>query len=165
MIKKIWDHFEEYILVPSLMFNVILIFIQIIMRYIFQNSLSWSEELARYIFLWQIWLGASFAVKEHRHLRIEAFLNLLPKKINKYVELLSLLIWFCFSAFLAYKGSELVIMLIKHGQVSPAMRMPMFYAYSSVPVGCAFMGVRLIEAIINYSKIFLGKEERWTKWK
>lgn len=157
MIKKIWDHLEEYILVSSLMFNVILIFIQIIMRYIFQNSLSWSEELARYIFLWQIWLGASFAVKEHKHLRIEAFLNLLPKKINKYVELLSLLIWFCFSAFLAYKGSELVIILIEHGQLSPAMRMPMFYAYSSVPVGCAFMGVRLIGEIINFFKNNFGQ--------
>ncbi|MBE3093091.1 MAG: TRAP transporter small permease [Actinobacteria bacterium] len=152
MIKKIWNHFEEYILVSSLMFTVLLIFIQIIMRYIFHNSLSWSEELARYIFLWQIWLGASFAVKEHRHLKIEAFLNLLPKKINKYAELLSLFIWFCFSAFLAYKGSELVTLLIKHGQVSPAMRIPMFYAYSSVPVGCAFMGVRLIEEIINLFK-------------
>lgn len=157
MIKKIWDHLEEYILVSSLMFNVFLIFIQIIMRYIFQNSLSWSEELARYIFLWQIWLGASFAVKEHRHLRIEAFLNLLPKKINKYVELLSLLIWVCFSVFLAYKGSELVIILIEHGQLSPAMRMPMFYAYSSVPVGCAFMGVRLIGEIINFFKNNFGQ--------
>ena len=152
MIKKILNHFEEYILVSSLMFTVLLIFIQIVMRYIFHNSLSWSEELARYIFLWQIWLGASFAVKEHRHLRIEAFLNLMPKKINKYVELLSLLIWCCFSLFLAYKGSELVIILIKRGQVSPAMRMPMFYAYSSVPVGCAFMGMRLIEEIINLFK-------------
>jgi TRAP-type C4-dicarboxylate transport system permease small subunit len=152
MVKKIWDHFEEYILVSSLVFTVALIFIQVIMRYVMQNSLSWSEELARYVFLWQIWLGASYAVKEHRHLKIEAFLNMLPKKAQKYGELLSLLIWFSFSVFLAYKGTELAHMLAKRGQVSPAMRMPMAYAYASVPAGCALMAIRLISEIISFFK-------------
>lgn len=152
MIRKIWDHFEEYILVSSLVFTVFLIFIQIIMRYVFHHSLSWSEELARYIFLWQIWLGASYAVKEHRHLRIEAFKDMLPKNVQKYAELLTLLIWFGFSIFLAYKGSQLTSILIKRGQVSPAMRMPMAYAYSSVPVGCALMTIRLFEEIIKLIK-------------
>ena len=44
------------------------------------------------------------------------------------------------------------IMLIKSSQVSPAMGMPMFYAYLSVPVGCALMGIRLIGEIVNFSK-------------
>ena len=71
MLKKWFDNAEEYLLVGSLAFNVVLVFFQVVMRYVFQNSLSWSEELARYIFLWQTWLGASYAVKEHRHLRVE----------------------------------------------------------------------------------------------
>ena len=71
MLKKLWNNMEEYLLVYSLMLSVGLVFIQVVMRYVFSNSLSWSEELARYLFLWQIWVGASYAVKEHRHLRIE----------------------------------------------------------------------------------------------
>lgn len=152
MAKKIWNHFEEYVLVVSLVFTVVLIFLQVIMRYVFRNSLSWSEELARYVFLWQIWLGASYAVKEHRHLKIEAFINLLPKALRKYLELIMLLVWFAFSMFLAYKGSELTLMLIKRGQVSPAMRIPMAYAYASVPVGCILMALRLIGEIIEFVK-------------
>lgn len=152
MLKKLWDHFEEYILVYSLVFTVFLIFFQIIMRYVFHNSLSWSEELARYMFLCQIWLGASFAVKQQRHLRIEAFKNMLPEKAQKYAEMITLLIWFGFSIFLAYKGSELTLILIKRGQVSPAMRIPMAYAYASVPVGCGLMAIRLIERMVEYTK-------------
>ena len=145
MLKKIWEHFEEYLLVWSLMFSVALIFLQVVMRYVFINSLSWSEELARYLFLWQIWLGASFAVKKHRHLRIELFVDKLKGRKKQLFELAVLLIWFGFSLFLAIKGSELTIMLFKRGQVSPAMQIPMGYAYASVPVGCGLMAIRLLE--------------------
>jgi hypothetical protein len=46
MVRKIWNHFEEYLLVGSLAFSVALVFLQVVMRYVFQQSLSWSEELA-----------------------------------------------------------------------------------------------------------------------
>ncbi|SFG12548.1 TRAP-type C4-dicarboxylate transport system, small permease component [Desulfotomaculum arcticum] len=149
MVRKVWNSLEEYILVFSLAFTVFLIFIQIVMRYVFHHSLSWSEELARYVFLWQIWLGASFAVKEHRHLRIEAIKNVLSPKAQKYFELITLVIWFGFSLFLAFKGAELTMILLQRGQVSPAMRLPMAYAYASVPVGCGLMAIRLIEEMFG----------------
>ena len=152
MAKKIWDHLEEYILVISFIITVTLIFVQVMMRYVFGYSLSWSEELARYIFLWQIWLGASFAVKEHRHLRIEAIKGMLPSIAQRWLELVALLIWFGFSLFLAVKGTELVSIMAMRGQVSPALRLPMSYAYASVPLGCGLMSIRLIIEIINLIK-------------
>lgn len=152
MLKKMWDHLEEYILVGSLIFTVALIFIQIIMRYVFQQSLSWSEELARYVFLWQIWLGASYAVKEQRHLRIEVLKDAFKGVGKKYLEIITLLIWFGFSLFLAIKGSQLTIMLIQRGQVSPAMQIPMAYAYASVPIGCGLMAIRLVGQITRVWK-------------
>jgi TRAP-type C4-dicarboxylate transport system permease small subunit len=144
VLRKLWDHLEEYLIVWSLMFSVALIFFQVVMRYVFRNSLSWSEELARYIFLWQIWLGASFAVKEHRHLRIEVLRDALKGRSQRCFDLAVLFVWFGFSLFLALEGSELTRMLIQRGQVSAAMRLPMAYAYASVPVGCGLMAIRLL---------------------
>ena len=155
MARKIWNHFEEYLLVTGLAFSVVLIFFQIIMRYVFKNSLAWSEELARYVFLWLIWVGASFAVKEERHLRIEAFANIFTGNRRKIFELVVLIIWFGFSLVLAYLGYNLTSRIMTSGQVSPAMRMPMYYAYASVPVGSLLMTVRLVERMIN---IFKKKE-------
>lgn len=60
-IGNIYNNLEEYLLVVSLVINVLLVFLQVIMRTVFKNSLTWSEELSRYIFIWQIWLGASIA--------------------------------------------------------------------------------------------------------
>jgi TRAP-type C4-dicarboxylate transport system permease small subunit len=137
------------------MFSVAIIFGQIVMRYIFSSSLYWSEELARYLFLWQIWLGTSFAVKEHKHLRIEVFKDFLKTEKSKNIfELIALLIWLGFTIFLTIKGVELTKMLFVRHQVSPAMRFPMAYAYASVPVGCALMSFRLLgETIKTINKI------------
>ncbi len=145
--KKLIDHFEEYLLISSMFFSVTLVFIQIVMRYVFKSSIFWSEELTRYLFLWQIWLGASYAAKEGKHLRIEFVKEFLGRKGRAVFECIALSIWFCFCIFLAYKSSELTIMLFQSGQLSPAMRIPMGYAYASVPVGSGIMAARLVQHI------------------
>ena len=66
-----WTFLEERLLIFSLVFNTLLIFTQIIMRGAFNSSLSWSEELSRYVFIWQIWLGADLAYAYHEHIRVE----------------------------------------------------------------------------------------------
>lgn len=144
MWKKHLDNAEEYLLVASLAFNVALVFLQVVMRYIFHNSLSWSEELARYVFLWQTWLGASYAVKEHRHLRVEMLADLLKGRPRLFFELFVLIIWFAFSLFLAYEGTKLTLFLAESGQRSAAMEISMSWVYASVPVGCVLMALRLI---------------------
>lgn len=158
-LRKLWDHLEEYILVYSMMFSVTLVFVQVIMRYVFSSSLSWSEELARYLFLWQIWLGASYAVKEHKHLRIEAVQNMIKSARSKICfELLATVLWLGFSVFMVFKGGELVKLLFVRGQVSPAMRIPMAYAYASVPVGCILMSIRLVCEIRSLFKEYASAE-------
>jgi len=157
-IKLLDDKFEEYILITSLAFTSTLIFVQVIMRYCFQSSLSWSEELARYLFLWQIWLGASYAVKESRHIRVEVVVGLLPKKARKAAEVIVLLIWIGFSIWLTSKSGMLTNKIFALNQLSPAMRMPMGLAYASVPVGCGLMTIRLIQKLFKEFKTVDVKE-------
>ena len=147
MLKKWFDNAEEYLLVGSLAFNVVLVFFQVVMRYVFQNSLSWSEELARYIFLWQTWLGASYAVKEHRHLRVEMLADRFKGRARLVFELFVLVVWFGFSGFLAYQGYQMTSFLVQSGQTSAAMQIPISWAYASVPVGCGLMALRLVGEI------------------
>ena len=60
MMKKL-NALEEYFLIGTLFFNVVLVFVQVIMRYVFHNSLYWSEELARFVFLWFSWITADLS--------------------------------------------------------------------------------------------------------
>lgn len=146
-IKWLDEKFEESILIISLIITVILIFIQVIMRYVFKNSLSWSEELARYIFLYQIWIGASYAVKRASHLRIEIIKARLTPRNKIVFDTFALLIWLSFSIFLASKSFVLTAIIFQRGQLSPAMRISMGYAYASVPIGSGLMSLRLAQQI------------------
>lgn len=139
---------EEVFLVIIISFSVVLLFLQVIMRYIFKNSISWSEEFARYLFLWMIWVGASLATKESRHLKAEFLENLIPKKVMDFISISALLLWLMFSLWLSYSSFFLTKDIYLSHQKSSAMQLPMFIPYASVPVGCTLMSIRLIQNII-----------------
>ncbi|MBQ3567612.1 MAG: TRAP transporter small permease, partial [Anaerotignum sp.] len=87
--KKIWDNLEEFMIIPLIFAMSFIIFIQVIMRYVFANSLTWSEELARYLFVWLVYFSVSFTARRQKHIRIDAAINLYPKKMRPYIEILS----------------------------------------------------------------------------
>lgn len=146
--KKLLDQkLEEWFLVATMVAMVVLIFTQVITRYVFESSLSWSEELARYIHIWQIWIGASFAIRKKEHIKVEAFKNLLNKQGQKIVDLIALVVWFGLAVFLAVAGTDLVTTILSRGQSSPAMQMPMWAIYTAIPLGGLLMSIRLIQQI------------------
>ncbi|MDR3231882.1 MAG: TRAP transporter small permease [Synergistaceae bacterium] len=146
------DNFEEYFVVWTMALMTLLVFCQVVMRYVFRNSLSWSEELARFIFMWLSWIGASYAVKERSHFRVEMFANLMKGRRRIRFELLILVIWFAFAAIMTWLGTRLTIFLMEKRQISPAMEIPMSWVYASVPAGCGLMAVRLIVEIVKILK-------------
>ncbi|WP_126427875.1 TRAP transporter small permease [Brevibacillus marinus] len=155
-LKKLLDEkLEEVFLVATLVAMVGLIFAQVVCRYLFDFSLSWSEELARYIHVWQIWLGASFAVRKQEHIRVEAFRNLFKEQARKFIDLACYICWFVMAFFLAVYGTDLVMTIADRGQKSPAMQLPMWLPYLSIPLGGLLMSIRLIQQIY-----FLFKPER-----
>ena len=154
MLKYIWDHLEELFLLPSLVFSVALIFVQVVMRYVFDNSLSWSEELARYLFVWQIWIGVAYAARNRTHLRITILKDKMGPDAQKILELVITVIWIGFGLFVAMKGTELVAKVGRFNQLSSALQIPMKYVHMAVPVGCGLMVIRLLE---NTVKDFIFK--------
>ena len=61
--KFINEHLEEFFIIPLMFAMSIIIFIQVVMRYAFQNSLTWSEELARYLFVWLVYCSKLYSTQ------------------------------------------------------------------------------------------------------
>ncbi|NLX75715.1 MAG: TRAP transporter small permease [Synergistaceae bacterium] len=156
IIKWLDENFEEKLLVAMLAFSVILIFLQVIMRKVFSNSLSWSEELARYIFLYMIWIGASYATKKGKHLRIDVINNKIPEDKFLVFELFIYAIWLIFTLILFVLSAKLTASVFARGQLSPAMRLPMGYPYLSVPLGSGLMAIRLVQKMVEFYKEYKG---------
>ena len=77
LIKKM-NYAEEIILVTMFALMVVVIFVQVIMRYVFHSSLTWSEELGKFLFVWISWLGISIGEKRGEHIKI----TMLTDKLN-----------------------------------------------------------------------------------
>ena len=145
--KSFFNRLEEYILVGGLAVLVFIVCLQVTMRYFFHTGLTWSEEVARFLFLWLVWLGAAYAAKRRTHLRIEAFTQKLSPNVRRKVDFIALLIWIAFSAFLTWKGAELTIILFRRRQLSPILEIKMAWAYAAVPIGAGLMLLRLLAQV------------------
>jgi TRAP-type C4-dicarboxylate transport system permease small subunit len=149
MLKKIWDNLEEFIIVPLIFAMSIIIFIQVIMRYVFQSSLTWSEELARYLFVWIIYLTGSKAVKDGKHLTVDILPLFLKGKAQIILHIFSTVATLAFFVALLYAGSLVLPSMMARPQFSPANHVNMIIPYLAPTVGTVLMTLRAIVIIIN----------------
>ena len=87
-IFSILNHIEEVIIVSMFALMVIIIFVQVIMRKA-GNSLSWSEELGKFLFVWISWMGISLGQREGEHIKITMLTDRLPFRLAQIVNIIS----------------------------------------------------------------------------
>lgn len=156
MLKRIYHHFDEhvetYLASVALVTFSVLVVVQVIMRYVFNSPLTWSEELARFALVWFVYLAGSYAVRYQRHVKFNVLMDLLGRVTpltQRLIRIFVFLLWFAFLAFIFYLSLESVIRQFGTGQVSPAMRMPMYLVYLAIPVGMALMGFRVVQHMVK----------------
>ncbi|MGR5499289.1 TRAP transporter small permease [Vibrio chaetopteri] len=133
---------------------VILITIQVIMRYVFQNALSWSEELTLWTFIWFIWVGIAYAFKERKHVKVTFFQDLLPEKIKKYLEVIIDIAIVAFLLTMTYQSYKLITLPYVLSQKSVVLNLPIAVMYASAPVGSLLSVFRIVQFyVVNRTKV------------
>lgn len=145
VLKFINQRLEEIFLVILMSLAVIVVALQVITRYVLQIPLPWSEELARYMFLWLTWVGAAFATKERKHVNIDVVFQKLPKAGKGACTILSTMIWIFFLIAMAYLSLKLTISVYGGGQIGVGSGIPMWIPYASIPSGMILMLFRLLQ--------------------
>jgi len=156
LILKLLDNFESYACQFLLAFFVILLFLQILLREFFHYSISWGEELATYLFVWFVFLGASYACRLGAHNRVTFQFKMLPKKVSIAIEAFSDLIWVVFNLYFIYLSYTFVFVKMNLFWKSQTMGIPMKYFYMILPFAFALMAARVIQ--INYIRFIKGEE-------
>jgi len=122
----------------SLLFGItILIFVQVIFRYVLQNSISWSEELTRYMMIWAVFLASGYVLSKGGHANIDMLVSRFSPKMRAVFEKGSLLLIMGFSCLIIRYG--FVLMRFGKRQVSSALEIPMNYVYMAIPIGGALL--------------------------
>ncbi|TAA73347.1 TRAP transporter small permease [Planococcus salinarum] len=144
-------HIEEVFLVLFSAVMVAVIFLQVVMRQ-FDSSLSWSEELARYSFIWLVYIGISYGVKKDRHIKVDVLLLVLKNKGKIILTIIANLLFIVFAIFVIRYGTDIAMQLLSFGQKSPANQIPMGLIYLAAPVGMGLTLIRLLQNLIKHIK-------------
>ena len=143
------ENIEKMLCVIALALMSAVIVAQVFCRYVLNSSLSWSEELARYLFIWMIYIGISYGVKLDKHICVDAVYTFAPKGIKRYYAIVGYLLFLLFAVAMVCYGGLVVGMQISSGQVSPAMGVPMQYVYAAPVVGFVLTAIRLVQKVIE----------------
>ncbi|MFV0333505.1 MAG: TRAP transporter small permease [Tropicimonas sp.] len=120
---------------------------QVFMRYVMGASLSWSEEVARYMFIWLIYLSIAYGAAQMRHIKLDAALGLFPQGLRNYVVILGDVLFLVFALYVVWTSWQVVERQLMLGQTSPAIGMPMWMIYSAPTVGFALTTFRQLQVI------------------
>lgn len=133
--KNTIDKYLGWILILLMAIMTLDVLWGVLTRYAFGSQADWSEELARFLLIWIGLLGAAYASGQKMHLSID----LLPPKLNPanqkklYVFINILVIIFAF-AVLVIGGFRLMYLTNILGQLSAALRLPMYVIYAVLPL-------------------------------
>ena len=155
IVKWLNEYFEEYILVILSAFTVAIIFLQVVMRYVFGDSLTWSEEIARYAFIWMIYIGVSYAVKRKKHLGVDALSMLFDRKGQIIISMIANISFLIFAVSMTYFGIDIVL---KVTRTSAAVQIPLSWVYAAPVVGFILTTIRLLQNLIAEVKELKSKK-------
>ena len=118
-----------------------ILMLQIVGRFVLEAPVVWSEEIARYVFAWIVFIGASDAIRSRSHIAVDLLPNMLPLRPRLALGLAMDAILLVVLVVLVWLGVEGT--LRSHRLPSVTMDLPQSFLYGVVPVGCALMLLRL----------------------
>ena len=121
--------------------------IQVFFRYVIENPPTWTEELARFLFAWQIFLAAGLAFGRGSHIVVDALFLVLPGGGRRLLAVATGVIVLGFLAVLVWLGISMV--QLTSDTYSTAMHLNMGIVYASLPLGAAISAVYVVMHLIN----------------
>ncbi len=135
---------EEKIIAVLMCLMVLMVAVQVLSRYVVHTSISYTEEIVRYFFVWATFLGASAATYKKKHLSVAAAFKIVPARMVKLIKYSTGIAALIFSSLLTLYGLKIVHLQIKTGQTTAALGFPMWIIGLAVPVCSILMIVRLV---------------------
>ena len=145
--KSLDDNAERWLLLGFYGMIVATIVVEVFRRFVLSYSSIWGEEIARYAFIYLAWVGASIAVKDRAHIRINVILHYLSERGKALVYLFGDLCMLGLAIIALYTAIESLQISMKFGSVTHGLRISLAWFLAAVPLGFTLMSYRLCQSI------------------
>ncbi|RWZ59102.1 TRAP transporter small permease [Halobacillus fulvus] len=127
----------RYLMGGSLLIIVVITILQVIARFVFDRPLIWSDELARFILIWMVFIGAAVVAFDDKHMAVEVIQEKMSPKMKLITSLIMRVLIIVFLFMTAYSSIELV--QVSHNLASGALEIPYSYWRVAATVGSVLM--------------------------
>jgi TRAP-type C4-dicarboxylate transport system permease small subunit len=126
----------------------VIIVAQVFCRFVIDYPLTWSEEAARYLMVYTVFLGASLAIRNHRMIAIEIVSESVKPKVRKVLRIVVSVVSIVFFIMLLVKGVDMLEIVSR--QTSAGLGISMGIPYMAIPIGAVLMTINGIANIIEF---------------
>ncbi|NPV70055.1 MAG: TRAP transporter small permease [Firmicutes bacterium] len=140
---------EEVFVAMGLLGSTMLMFLNVVLRYVFKSGLPWSEELIRFTIIWITFVGIGLCVRKGSHVAIDFFAYYMSKKQQRYLTVIVDSICILYCALMAYYSIQLIGKQFDVGQKAPALQVPFYIIYLCLPIGFTLGIVRFAQDLVS----------------
>jgi len=146
VLDKILSFFEEWTLFITVMVALVALFINVVLRYGFNYSLAWSEELVREVIIYTTLIGCSAAIKNRSMIKIDALVQLIPR-LKVPLGYFSNFVTLIFAGMMVYYGWLMAALQVTTQQKTIILRIPLVYLYALLPLMGMMMFIRTVQVL------------------
>lgn len=160
LLKKIdkgLSFFEEWTLFIAVITALSALFVNVVLRYGFNYTLAWSEELVREVIIYTTFIGCCAAIKKRSMIKIDASVQLLPK-LKGPLTFFSNVVTLIFCIIITYYGYLMAEMQARTFQKTIIMEIPLVYLFAILPIMGVLMFIRTIQ--VMYEDIIEAKNKK-----
>ena len=147
-LDTIATHIEEWTLFIIVMAALISLFINVVLRYGFNYTLAWSEELVRIVIIYSTFVGASVAVKQRAMIKIDAVVQIFPR-LKSGLTFYSNILMLIFAVMMVFYGYQMTHLQFLTDQKTIIMQIPLVIIYCIMPVMGVMVFLRTVQVMIQ----------------
>ncbi|MBM3555428.1 MAG: TRAP transporter small permease [Alphaproteobacteria bacterium] len=139
------NHPEDWLAFGLFWALAFIVFLQFFTRYVLNDSLSWTEEIARYGLMAVVFIGAIMVTRRHSHISVVLLPNLLPAGVARVLLAIVDLVTLVFLALLGWFG----VLIVERMQIQrmTVFDVSMAYVYGVIALGCLLMFARQVQRV------------------
>jgi len=143
----LFERIATFVAAATLTLALAVMAAQVVFRYVFSDSLMWSEEVARYALVWSSMVGAAVAYRQGGHVAVTDLVVRLPALLQALAVRVVHLLILGFAVLLTWQGWSLTMRSFARNQMTAALEMDIAWIQLAIPVGGALMIIVALEAI------------------
>ena len=146
--STIIDRIEEILISVLLGGATLLVFAQVVARYVFNKGITWAPELVQHFFLWTVMIGASYGFKHGVHLGVDVLMKKLPQAQRRIMALIAVLVSLGFTIYMAYLSFFYVLDAYRMELITVDLEVPQWIPHLALPIGFTMISIRLIQVFM-----------------